>query len=76
MQREVVDGIPFWTDKKSLFYYDVDPTGPKTILLGTKSPEGTLKLNDGWEQHLAGALEQFRLNTVPRSRKPATAAKA
>jgi hypothetical protein len=73
MQREVVDGIPFWTDKKSLFYYDVDPTVPKTILLGTKSAEGTLKLNDGWEQQLTAALEQFRANTVPRSRKPAKA---
>ena len=76
MQREVVDGIPFWTDKKSLFYYDVDPAGPKTILLGTKSPDGTLKLNDGWEQQLAASLEQFRVNTVPRSRKPASATKA
>ena len=74
MQREVVDGIPFWTDKKNLFYYDVDPLTPKTILLGTKSAEGTLKLNDGWEQQLAAALEQFRTNTVPRSRKPAAKA--
>ncbi len=71
MQREVVDGIPFWSDKKNLYYYDVNPTAPKTIILGTKSPEGTLKLNDGWEQQLAAALNQFHVDTVPRSRKPA-----
>lgn len=71
MQREVVDGIPFWTDKKNLFYYDVDPAGPKNILLGSKRADGTLQLNENWEQQLAAALEQFRVNTVPRSRKPA-----
>jgi hypothetical protein len=76
MQREVVDGIPFWTDKKNLYYYDVDPKVPKTILLGAKSADGTLKLNDNWEQQLAAALVQFRADTVPRSRKPVTAAKA
>ena len=75
MQREVVDGIPFWTDKKNLYYYDVDPKAPKTILLGAKS-DGTLKLNDDWEQQLAAALIQFRADTVPRSRKPVTTAKA
>ena len=71
MQREVVDGIPFWSDKKNLYYYDVNPTAPKTIVLGTKSAEGTLKLNDNWEQQLTAALEQFHNDTVPRSRKPA-----
>jgi hypothetical protein len=76
MQREVVGGIPFWSDKNNLYYYDVDPATPKTILLGTKSPEGILTLNDNWEQQLAAALGQFRANTVARSRKPATPTKA
>jgi hypothetical protein len=73
MQREVVDGIPFWTDKKTLYYYDVNPNSPKTIAIGTKSPDGTLKLNDNWEQHLAASLNQFHTDTVARSRKPAPA---
>jgi hypothetical protein len=70
MQREVVDGIPYWTDKKNLYYYDVNPAAPKTLLLGTKTADGW-KLIDEWEQQLVGPLNQFRADLVSRSRKPA-----
>lgn len=70
MQREVIDGIPYWTDKKNLYYYDVNPDAPKTLLLGTKTAEGEWKLIDNWEQQLAAPLAQFRADLVARSRKP------
>lgn len=72
MQREVIDGIPFWCDKeKNIYYYDINPAAPKTILLGIKSADGTAKLRDNWEQQLAETLTNFRADTAPRSRKPA-----
>jgi hypothetical protein len=71
MQREVIDGIPFWCDKENLYYYDVNASAPKTILLGTKAADGTAKLREGWEQHLAEILTKFRAEAAPRSRKPA-----
>ena len=70
MQREVIDGIPFWCDKENkLYYYDVNL--PKTLFLGTKSPEGTAKLHEDWQQFLASTLNQYRLDAVARNRKPA-----
>ena len=74
MQREVIDGIPFWCDKENnLYYYDVNTTAPKTILLGTKTATNTANLRDDWEQHLAAILAKYRTEAVPRTRKPAAA---
>ena len=75
MQREVIDGIPFWCDKdKNLYYYDVNPAAPKTILLGSKAADGTAKLHDNWEHKLSDTLNQYRAAVSPRSRKPAAKA--
>ena len=75
MQREVIDGIPYWCDKeKNLYYYDVNPTVSKTILLGTKSAEGGAVLRADWQQQLASTLDKFRAEAAPRSRKPAAKA--
>jgi len=71
MQREVIDGIPFWRDKENLYYYDVNSSAAKTILLGTKTADGAAKLCEGWEQQLAETLTKFRAEAAPRSRKPA-----
>ena len=50
----MIDGIPFWCDKdKNLYYYDVNPAAPKTILLGSKAADGTAKLHDNWEHKLS-----------------------
>lgn len=70
MQREVIDGVPYWSDKeRNVYYFDIN-ADPKAILLGTKSAEGKLNLLPNWEQQLAESLSKFRGTVVGRSRKP------
>lgn len=71
MQREVIDGIPFWCDKENnLYYYDINTAAPKNILIGTKTAANTANLRADWEQQIASILAQYRAETVPRTRKP------
>ena len=72
MQRDVIDGIPYWCDKEGRIYYYAPgstATDSPKICLGTRD-----KLADNWEQLLAPVVEQYRLSLKPRDRKPTAAA--
>ena len=72
MQREIIDGIPFWSTKDGkLFYYNTTPgADPKAIELGTKTADGRLHLRADWTTVLAPVLTAYRAGLASRSRKP------
>ncbi len=75
MQREIIDGIPFWSNKDGkLFYYNTAPgADPKAIELGTKTADGRLQLRADWTTVLAPVLAAYRTGLTSRSRKPTAA---
>ncbi len=76
MQREVINGIPFFCDKANKLYI-FDPhaaPGTPSFQVGTKTADG-YQLNEGWEQKFQERLSTWRTELKPRSRKPATANK-
>ena len=68
MQREVIDGIPFLTDKEGKLYY-YDTSQPKPPFLGTKAADGTATLIPNWKETLADSLTKFRTEATTRNRK-------
>jgi hypothetical protein len=75
MQREIIDGIPFWSNKDGkLFYYNaVAGSDPKAIELGTKTADGRLMLRSDWLTILEPVLSTYRSTLAMRSRKPGAA---
>lgn len=68
MQREVINGVPYWCDKENrIYYYNAFSTAADSskICLGTKD-----KLRDDWQAVLANSLREYRENNKSRSRKP------
>jgi hypothetical protein len=78
MQREILDGIPFWTDKDGNFYYYDASAGaiPKALKLGTKAADGSIKFVDNYRELLDPSLAAYRASLSTRSRKPAATASA
>jgi hypothetical protein len=69
MQREVIDGIPFFIDKENKLYY-YDPKQSSPLFLGTKTADGNAELIPNWKFVLHDFLVKFRTDTLSRSRKP------
>ena len=68
MQREVLDGVPFWCDKENKVYaYD---TVHPPLYLGTKTAAGGVTLIPGWREAYSQRLSTWRAELKPRGRKP------
>lgn len=68
MQREVLDGVPFWCDKENRVYaYD---TVQPPLHLGTKTATGGVVLISGWREAYSQRLATWRAELKSRSRKP------
>lgn len=68
MQREVLDGVPFWCDKENKVYaYD---TVQPPLFLGTKTATGGVALIAGWRDAYSQRLSTWRTELKPRGRKP------
>ena len=70
MQRQIVDGVPYFIDKQNTVYlWDTQTTTPTRI--GTYSPTTkSVSLQSDLQTKLSGKLEQWRSNTQPRLRRP------
>ena len=69
MQKEIVQGIPFWKDKNNnLYSYKVDKKN--LIQLGTfDSTNQTFTLNANWKEVYSSDLSEYRVNLKNRDRK-------
>ena len=69
MQKEIVQGIPFWKDKNNnLFSYKVDKKN--LIQLGTFDPNTqTYTLSANWKELYSSELSEYRANLKNRDRK-------
>jgi hypothetical protein len=67
MQKEIIQGIPFWKDKSNnLYSFETD----KKLHIGTyNSATDTYTLKDNWEQLYDSRLKQYRENLNQRDRK-------
>ena len=69
MQKEVINGIPYWRDKNNNIYsFEIDKKN--LIQLGSFNQETqTLKLKDNWKELYQPKLEDYRNNLKNRERK-------
>lgn len=69
MQKEIVQGIPFWKDKNNnLYSYKVEKKN--LIQLGTfDSNKQTFTLNSNWKELYSSELSEYRSNLKNRERK-------
>ena len=68
MQREVLNGIPFWCDKENKVYaYD---TIQPPLYLGKKTAAGGVDLIPTWREAYNQRLTSWRSDLKPRGRKP------
>ena len=69
MQKEIVQGIPFWRDKNNALYtFEVDKKD--LIQIGKfDSEKQTYILNDNWKQVYSTKLSEYRTNLKNRERK-------
>jgi hypothetical protein len=69
MQKEIVQGIPFWKDKSNNLY--TFETDKKTaILIGAyNTATETYTLKDNWVQIYQSKLDEHRKNLIKRDRK-------
>ena len=69
MQRQIVHGVPYFTDAANrLFTWDTE-AAPQHI--GTYHPDtGTVSFTDGHLTKLSGRLQSWRAKQHPRPRKP------
>jgi hypothetical protein len=69
MQKEIVQGVPFWKDKSNNLY--TFETDKKTaIQIGTfNSATETYTLKEGWQQIYQSKLDEHRKNLIKRDRK-------
>ncbi len=74
MQRQLIHGVPYFTDKSNAAYlWDTDASPP--INIGTYNPTTkTVSFHPGVPEKLTDRLEQWRANQTARPRK-ATASK-
>ena len=69
MQKEIVQGVPFWKDKNNnLFSYETDKKN--FIHLGSFNQETqTFTLKDSWQADYKAKLEEYRFLLKNRERK-------
>lgn len=69
MQKEVINGVPYWRDKNNNIYsFEIDKKN--LIQLGSFNQETqTLKLKDNWKELYQPKLEDYRNNLKNRERK-------
>lgn len=69
MQKEIVQGVPFWKDKNNnLFSFELDKKN--LIHLGSFNQESqTFTLKDSWQTDYKAKLEEYRLLLKNRERK-------
>ena len=67
MQKEIVQGVPYWKDKSNnLYSFELDK---KNLLsLGSYANE-TITLKSNWQELYQSRLEEYRLNLKKRERK-------
>jgi hypothetical protein len=69
MQKEIVEGLPFWKDKSNILY-SFEPDKKNLIVLGTYNSEtNTITLKDNWKQLYQQKLDDYRKNLKKRERK-------
>ena len=69
MQKEIVQGIPFWRDKSNnLYTFETDKK--HAILIGTyNTASETYSLKEDWVKIYQSKLEDHRKNLIKRDRK-------
>jgi len=67
MQKEIVQGIPYWKDKSNNLY-SFEPDRKNLINLGTLDKE-VVTLKEGWQTLYKEKLDNYRTNLIKRERK-------
>ena len=69
MQKEIVQGIPFWKDK-SHNLYSFEPDKKNLLQIGTyNTSTETYTLKDNWQELYKERLDNYRKNLIKRDRK-------
>jgi hypothetical protein len=69
MQKELVQGVPFWRDKSNNLY-SFEPYKKNLLTLGTFNPTtDTYILKDNWKNLYESRLNDYRKNLNKRERK-------
>jgi len=69
MQKEIVQGVPFWKDKSNNLY-SFEPDKKNLLLIGTYNPEKeTYTLKDDWQTLYKERIDNYRKNLLKRDRK-------
>ena len=69
MQKEIVQGVPYWKDKSNnLYSFEIDKKN--LIQLGSFDQESqTIRLKEGWKDIYQTKLEEYRNTLKNRERK-------
>jgi len=69
MQKEILEGVPYWKDKSNnLYSFEIDKKN--LIQLGSFDQETqTVKLKDNWRELYQPKLEEYRNSLKSRDRK-------
>lgn len=69
MQKEIVQGVPFWKDKSNNLY-SFEPDKKNLIAIATFNPTTeTYTLKDNWQALCKEKLDNYRKNLIKRDRK-------
>jgi len=68
MQKEIVQGVPFWKDKSNNLY-TFEPDKKNLLLIGTYNTNETYTLKDNWQALYSERLDNYRKNMIKRERK-------
>jgi hypothetical protein len=69
MQKELVQGVPFWKDKSNNLY-SFEPDKKNLLTLGTFNPTtDTYILKESWKNIYESRLNDYRKNLNKRERK-------
>ena len=69
MQKEIVQGIPFWRDKSNNLY-SFEPDKKNLIAIATfNHTTETYTLKDNWQELYSEKLDSYRKNLIKRDRK-------
>ena len=67
MQKEVLEGVPYWKDKSNnLFTFEIDK---KNLIQIGSVKDGKVELKSNWEELYSSKLIQFREGLTNRDRK-------
>ena len=67
MQKEILEGVPYWKDKSNILY-SFEPDKKNLISLGLFDNE-KLILKANWEELYSSKLIAYRNNLITRDRK-------